>query len=246
MWNVVAVAVVAILFGAYALFDCLSVYARIAGSAEARNALGASFEKAMHTIKRAFLFLFPPILGVFIAFGNFGEVYASIFASYGVAFTVGLMCLVMMKPLVHRLRRSVRAYVGGKSLALSIISPSKSELSRQYRPNFSLTGVVRAVKCHARLFFYCCWIYFIYASAIFVVNVFAIEYIQYSSIIFQLIGGYNALGTLLIAFVVDPMISDHLDGRRRLSEVATVVVSAQVAVYGFISPLFFVCLLVLF
>lgn len=243
MWDIIAVCAVAFFFGLYAFFDNLTICARVAGSLEGRNALGASFEKAMNTIKRGFMFLYPPILGALISFGRYEVVYVAIFVSCFIALLISISGIVFMQPLVNWMRRSIRSYVVENSLARSIIFPCKTSILSVSSDDIGRSGIFGIISENKKIFGYSCWVYFVYSSAIFVVNIIAIEFSQYSAVIFQSIGAYNALGKILLAFIVDPLISNHLDDGRGVQEVAKSVLAAQSFVCGIICPIFFVFLI---
>jgi len=81
------------------------------------------------------------------------------------------------------------------------------------------------------------WVFFVYGSALFFINLFGAKFQENSAIIYQLVGIINALGTLLMSFYLDPKISRSFDRRADVMQSNDSVMVGQLVALAILGPL---------
>lgn len=236
-------------FSAYAFFDSMAIVSRSSASAVGLNAFGASIEKIMNTLKRLMIFFYPPILGYFVIRGDAQSIFLSIFFSYGCACVIQLFVLFRRVRFAQYFCSVAEQFSEGRSVLQSlktgwqvpsanagVVASSEADLAEI--PNFG--NVISSFRV---LIMMASWIYFVFGASIFSLNILAIAYSDFSPIILQLLGLFNGLGTVVLAFFVDPIVSRYLDKSERLGEVTVALLAAQFFSYAIISPFFYLLLL---
>lgn len=211
---------VVVLFVGYVFFDLVSVSARAAGAVFNRNALGYSLAVMINTIKRIFVVLYPPVLGVIALLGEVDHVVAAIFYSYAFSFVSLALIVRWRRGVMVRCSVFLLHYSRKGKLLFSLFQASKSSSKlRKYIDNrigqayFEQNG---AQKYSVELIFVATWVYVFYSGSLFIVNLVGAIHIEYGPVVYQLVGLVNALGTIVFAFVLDPKISRILEGKAGL------------------------------
>ena len=226
------------MFCLYAIFDFFSLIIRISAAQCRRNAAGAAYEKIMNTVKRVFMFLYPPVLGLMAAHGRSDLVFHSIFLSYFCA----AICIVVLVFLRRIMLNYFCAVIDRFSAGAGVLT---SFLARPpiVEGAFRDGGWVRPLRGvwgkNNRFLFSMTWVNFVYGSSIFAVNIAAIAFKEYDVVILQLLGIYNAMGTLLMAFIVDPRVSISLDENADLDQLFGVFALALLLNYCLVGPMLF-------
>lgn len=196
--------IVAVLFAAFIALDAISLFPRKAGASLEKNALGYSFLVMINTLKRVFIVLYPPALGL-LAMHSGMTAFPKAIAIAHVLGVVSLACVYLLRNQViafftgfitlyssgHRLHRAAL-------IALRMVAPGVAPKNRLELPVHNI---------RARIALPAIFIFFFYSASGFIINIFAVAFADYASFILQLIGIINAFGTLMMAFVLDPMIS---------------------------------------
>jgi hypothetical protein len=235
-------AIVAVCFLVYVLFDCLTLIVRAAGSVQKLNAAGAAFEKIMVTFKRTAMFMYPPILGIAILANDTRTLFTAILCSFIAGCLMVFVCAWGRSYLLTYCEEVIAAFAAGagafKALFIGFTC-FRSATRKAEHPKHLYFAFLNAVKDNKRLFVTAAWVILVYSSSIFIVNALALRFSDSAVILLQTLGLINGLGTLLLAFVVDPIIARYLDKAYKLDELILNVFAAQGFVYGFAAPLFF-------
>jgi hypothetical protein len=214
-----------------------------------RNAFGAAIEKMMNTLKRMMIFFYPPILGYFVIKNDLNSIMVSIAISYFLGTTALVLliikrhsfllyfCLVTKK--FTRGSGIIKSFLGNKD-EVNFVEAERFFLS--VNPSFKIARISDVVR-YPRLTLTASWIYFVFGASIFSVNILALAFAQYAPVILQCLGLINGLGTVVLAFLVDPIVSRHLDAERQLDEVALSLLVAQLLACVAIAPAFFIVIL---
>lgn len=221
-------------FGLYAFFDAMTITARTAASLEGRNAAGASLEKIMNTLKRFSMFIYPPILGFIILSGETRFFMLSIYGSFALATIIGTICLFQRSSSLGYFRRVTLRFSNGQNVSGALLlsfrkPPEKAGTLPQH-------GLRDSIRMNRRLYFFATGVYFFYASAIFFLNLISLIYADAAVILLQMLGLINGVGTILLAFIVDPVISRKLDNAQDLDALSVTVLLSQLTTYALLGP----------
>ena len=133
-------------------------------------------------------------------------------------------------------------YENGKllsALVLGIKSSSSYEINEKY---FNLAEK----RIDVRLLIPATWIFFFYSASPFLINILGVKFSEYSNIILQLTGLCSALGTLALAFILDPKLSRQYEMQTELHVALNSLFFAHMLNILVMSPLFFSALYVIF
>jgi len=230
--------VVAAIFSGFVLLDVLSVLPRIAGSIVGLQGLSYSFQVMVMTLKRVFVVLYPPFLGFIVITGGLGDLFSAIFLSYiASAFALALY-VVFYKPILSFFCDFIFAFNSGRGLAKSFFGSlfSKRGWEQEVKEKISILG---GHEIDLKIFVSALWIYFFYSGSMFFINVVSAIFSEYSEVILQTAGFFNALGTVALAFYLDPKISRIYETGRGLNKVLRSLVFAHISNLIVVSPLFF-------
>jgi hypothetical protein len=92
-------------------------------------------------------------------------------------------------------------------------------------------------KFDGALVFSSSWVYFVYGTALFFINLFGAKFQEHSAVIYQLVGIINALGTLLMSFYLDPKISRNFDHQSHVIVSNDSVLAGQLIALALLGPL---------
>jgi len=218
------------LFGLYALLDALALLPRVAGSHLGMNGLGYTFSVMVQTVKRVFVVSYPPLLGWISISG--GELYSTIYWSYFVGVLALLIVFTFRFALIKYFMILIDAYSTSGSLwgAVCIKKSNNIYLEEVKEVNYNL-------RIDKRLVFSSSWVFFVYGSALFFINLFGAKFQEHSAVIYQLVGIINALGTLLMSFYLDPKISRNFDHRSNVMKSNDSVMVGQMVALAILGPL---------
>lgn len=231
----VAYIIVVVSFAAYAVFDAVSVQARVAGAIAEKNATGASFEKIVNTFKRTSIFIYPPVLGYMIIRNEYIYLNISVLSALSFGFVVALLCLVLREFVTTYFVGVIERFEGGLS-AIAALRPRKisSQKLIEIKKNFSKNSIS---KLKWRIVLSATWVYLVYSSSIFLLNYIAILFSEYDVVILQMLGLINGVGTIMLAFIVDPMVARYLDSKVDLDIVGCSIIVSQMLAYCVAIPM---------
>lgn len=222
--------VVIVLFVFYAILDAIALLPRVAGSMLGKNGLGYTFSIMVQTLKRIFVVSYPPLLGWISLHG--GSLYPTIYAAYFFGFIAVVLISVIKYPLIKYFMHLIDGYLVGGSLVYSIFKHKQK--NHDFMVSDKAGGLI--LKLDKSLVFSSAWVYFIYGSSLFLINVFGSKFSEHSAVIYQLVGIINALGTMLMSFYLDPKISRNFDHQADVMVSNDSVVAGQILSLGILGP----------
>jgi hypothetical protein len=175
----------------------------------------------VHTLKRVFVVSYPPLLG-WIALQGEG-LYPTIFWSYFWGALVVALVSIFKYPIIGYFIHLIQGYAIGGSVFYAVFKHP----FRLHESMASQGWVDFSFKFDQSLIYSSSWVYFIYGSSLFFINIFGAEFQDHSAVIYQLVGIINALGTLLMSFYLDPKISRNFDQKENIMESNDSVVAGQ-------------------
>lgn len=220
------------LFFMYALLEAVAILPRVAGSFLNSNSLGYTFSIMISTLKRIFIVSYPPLLGYMAI--NRVDVLPVILQSYLAGAIALLLVYSIRSKVILFFLKSIMIYKDGKSIFKSYQAAIKggdvlicSDVNFDKSCGFDYSLVASAS-----------WIYFVYGSSLFVINIIGFYYQDNSAIVYQTIGLVNALGTLLMSFFLDPRISKNFDAKTNVNIALNSVLLGQLIALVLVGPLF--------
>ncbi|WP_341863267.1 hypothetical protein [Gymnodinialimonas sp. 57CJ19] len=247
--SVVLITFVAIFFSAYAFFDSMAIISRSSASVVGLNAFGASIEKVMNTLKRLMIFLYPPVLGFFVIQNDAPSIFLAILFSYLCASVIQLLIVFKRRKFLRYFCAVAEQFLKGSSIIRSLrlgfcssymISDGFSKAESGLADISSVGGILSDFR---GLITMASWIYFVFGASIFSLNILAIMYSEFAPVILQFLGLFNGLGTVVLAFYVDPIVSRFLDKSERLDDITVALLVAQLFSYTIISPFYYIILM---
>jgi len=224
-------ALVILLFSLYALFDAIALLPRVGGAFLNQNGLGYTFSIMVHTLKRVFVVSYPPLLGWIALQGD--SLYPTIFAAYFFGAMTVVLVSIFKYPIISYFIHLIQGYSVGGSVFFAVFK-------HPYTPHESMRGkgvVDFSYQFKKTLIYSSSWVYFVYGSSLFFINIFGAEFQEQSAVIYQLVGIINALGTLLMSFYLDPKISRNFDQKESIMESNDSVVAGQLLALAVWGPL---------
>ena len=206
-------ALIVTLFSLFIFIDSISVLPRLVASDNGSNALGASLQAMANTIKRFSLVLIAPLLGILAM----TETLQALVATVIVAFTVGIAVFVIttLKNGVFKfLFEKLLSMLIEKNISIRKLGTSVMDSLRIPREGFRLAVFsFDKKKIDAEVRALSIFIFTLYANAVFIINIMARVYSDISSVLLQMSGVVTALGTILMAFWLDPILARSYDTR---------------------------------
>lgn len=234
---------VPMLYAAFVALDVISLFPRIAGSLIGKNGIAYSFQVMTTTLRRVFIVIYPPLLGFINISGSLDDLFRIVLVSYGAAVLTLFSIFMLRVKILSFYCASLNDFSeNGKLLQAFLtgfrnanqwndvcrdISFNQMQLQAD-KKRFSSTIVLTAT-----------WIYFFYAGTPFLINALGMKFNEHSSIILQLTGLSNALGTLALAFFLDPKLSRIYENQTDLPVASQSLFLAHLINLCVISPIFF-------
>lgn len=241
------VSIVSILFAAYTFFEVSAIYARIAASLIKKNAIGATIEKMTHTIKRIAVFSYPPALGALHVLDRgeyvFIAAYSALASSAIVIFLTYIFRVRSIKVFLVLINAVMRDSKTSKSLFNQFATATAHrpiKFTSRQSPFFAARSV------DLKMVIFSAVIYSAYGGSIFFINMLVLFLPSYEAIIFQLLGLVNGIGTLILAFLLDPIISRKLETGKRLTTISNSFTFGILIGFSVILPTCFVIIHVLY
>ena len=153
------------LFTVYVFLEATSITPRIAGAFVGANGVGYAFGSMLNTVKRVFIVSYPPVLGWLAISGE--SLYPAIFISYFFGSVALLLTFALRFVLVTFFARNISAYSDGVSLISLLFGRAKVGRVFDIKPEGLKNNI------NIKLVVTSSWIYFVYGSSMFVVNILA-------------------------------------------------------------------------
>lgn len=202
---------------------------RISGSLIDKNAIGYSVSVMVGTIKRVFVVLYPPMLG-WLSVHDVESFRLSFFICYFFA----LIALFLVFLLRRRMIIFFVDFIASYNLSHGFFRSMAAAFYGVHKEKVSFGDSAGGVD--VGLVFLSAWIYFIYGSSLFLVNILGFLYGSYSAIIYQMVGVVSALGTLVFAFVLDPKLARISEAGSGMLVAHNSLLLGQFLSMGFLGP----------
>lgn len=223
-------ALVIFLFVLYAILDAIALLPRVAGSLLEKNGLGYTFSLMVQTLKRVFVVSYPPLLGWVALQG--GSLYPIIYAAYFFGGVSIVLVSVFKYPIIRCFVHLIDGYSISGSIFFAVFKHKFSEKKFFVdKGSFDLN-----FKLNRSLVYSSSWVYFVYGSSLFLINILGAKFSDQSAVIYQLVGVINALGTLLMSFYLDPKISRNFDHQKNVMVSNDSVVAGQLVALSILGP----------
>lgn len=235
------IAWVALFFSGYVFFDSMAVLSRMSAAKIGLNAFGSAIEKIMNTLKRLSAFSFPPALGFFVVSEDINSLSVAVFVCAVLGAFVLLSVIFYRSHFDYFFVRVAKNFDSGKGILRSFSDAIRfSTVSdMMLAQTLSIRKIMSILADRRGVFLTAAWVYFVFSSTFFLINFLALRFLEAAPIILQSIGFFNGLGTLALAFLVDPKISRNLDKGTDLEEVSVLILLSQLFAIAVLMPSFF-------
>jgi hypothetical protein len=234
------------LYAAFVALDLVSLFPRMAGSLIKKNGIGYSFQVMTATFRRVFIVIYPPLLGFISIDGSLNTLFQVVLISYGTA-VFSLIAIFLLKNRILSFfcasldefsenGKLSRAFAVGFRDAYKWADVAQGVFLDKSRPSSEKITFDKTIVLTAA------WIYFFYSSSPFLINVLGLKFSEYSNIILQLTGLSNAIGTIALAFFLDPKLSRIYEQQSDLPVASRSLFLAHVISLCVVGPIFFFAL----
>lgn len=233
----------------YSLFvflNAVSILPRIAGSQVENNALGYSFSQMVSTIKRVFIFIYPPLLGWITLKNGIETLITTILFSYLISLFFIFLSYLMRFFFIRYFIILIKKYSEGYSLIKSIAYAFYKENASTSLHHIHLLKEKSSNGVSGKIFYTSAWVFLANGSSLFIINILGAIYSDKAAIVYQLVGIVNALGTIVMAFFLDPMLSRIFEGNKEHLLVYKSLTLAQFINSILLGPLIILTVYVLF
>lgn len=240
------IVVVILTYAAFSTLDAVSMFPRISGSLCGKNAIGSTVQVIVNTFKRIFLVSSAPMLGFIAISGGLADL---VFAGVISSITSGILVIVVLRfhpTLVAFFCRYILRFAGSGSLVRSLLPLDENEKkwtieSREQVRSVGLRELF-LTKSFRKVMLLSTWIFSFYSASIFILNILASRAAEYASVIVQLTGFANALGTLALAFFLDPILSRSFEKKAQLDGIMNGLLFGRIISHMVVSPSVFLAL----
>lgn len=241
----------ALFYSSSVYLELVSALSRPAGALIGKNSMGYTTHGLISTFKRIFMVLYPPCIGIVATIGDVSDVYLSIYICF-IASIAGLILSTLTRRRLLSLQlRFIHYFSSGNSFINSLYLcltqedyQIDAEIDRiQNRESFEFNIFFQLKHIDWSVCFLCCYVISFYSIAIFAINIIALHFSQYDSILYQLVGIVNAFGTLIWAFVLDPKLSRRFDHCERVMEVSESIFLGNWLAHLVLAPFLITCLI---
>jgi len=204
---------IVLLFSLFIFIDSISVLPRLVASDNGSNALGASLQAMANTVKRFSLVLIAPLLGILAMTDTLQGLVATIMISFSVGTAIFVITTLKNGVFKFVFEELLKLLIE-KNISLKRLCGLFMDSLRVRRQGFGLSifsfgagNINREVRTLS------IFIFTLYVNAVFIINIMAKNYSDISSVLLQTSGVVTALGTILMAFWLDPILARSYDTR---------------------------------
>lgn len=216
---IIALSVVAAILYAFSVFlEAVSAIARPAGAISGRNSMGYTTTVLINTCKRVFMVLYPPIIGVVAALGGADAVVYTIYLCFLSSLIPVYLASKYREELLLSLVQFVIVFSRGRGLIAAVSTCTRERKYLRSVANLMIEGYRKdnprrsiLERVDTKILLLASWVLAFYSIAVFSINIAGAYLPFYGAVIYQLVGVVNAIGTLVWAFILDPMLSRRFD-----------------------------------
>lgn len=233
-----------ICFTLFSISDVIAVFPRVSGSIAHKNGLAYSIQVAVQTIKRLFFVLYPPLVGALSVFGDINLLFIVIFASY-VCASIGVFVIARRKIFFISYFISVIDRLNDDEKLLTAFwnefrRPSSIDRDGLLKKFPDING--DNVKVNKKILLLSLAILFFINTSIFMINILNFVFPTFSSVILQLTGLISGIGSVVLAFSLDPLLSKFYEGQVNLDSALKSLLLSHIINTFVLSPLIFLLL----
>ena len=226
--------IIILLFLAFAFLDAIAQIPKYVGGSMSLGGVGFTVSNIIHTVKRLFVVSYPPVVALYLLSEELDSLFYIIYICYFGAALLAWTVFLSRRFFQRILARQIHAFGSGGSLWKAWTWDEAPEYDAPDAEDAGKKGINPA------LFSSALWIYFFFGSVFFLVNILGHYFEDYASVILQLSGVFNAMGTLVLAFYLDPILARVFERERGKAVIALrSVLLAQIANFAVMSPVFF-------
>lgn len=188
----IAIYSIPVLFGIIHFLEYSSYYCRIAGLETGAKVLSYSYQQMFFVGTRFFFIALMPLIGYIVDTKIASESYLKMLhlsmLAAGIAYFVSFICR-------NQIIKIVKKKIGNTSQSLSQFNPLNISNVLTHKKLIFLSSIV-----------FCC-----YSLGVFLAFYFALEYYEYRAMISQFSGVVNGIATVLLTFIVEPILAREID-----------------------------------
>lgn len=241
-----SLAIVSALLYSFSVFlEAASAIARPAGAISGKNSMGYTTTVLINTFKRVFMVLYPPIIGVIAALGGAEAVINTVYFCFFASLVPMYLASKYRESIMLGLVQFVIVFSRGRGF---IFAASPWFRKRNYLrvaavvmiEDYRKTNPRRRIleQIDAKILLLASWVLAFYSIAVFSINIAGAYFPHYGAVIYQLVGMVNAVGTLVWAFVLDPILSRRFDSLNDVLGVRDAVLLANWVANALMAPFF--------
>lgn len=231
------------IYAGFVALDIIAIFPRMAGSIIQKNGIAYSFQFMTTTVKRLFVVTYPPLLGIISINGSIDDMFRIVLISYGAAILVWVAIFLFRIRIIAFFCASLEDFGQNGRLPRAIIAGLRYSSNWVDEVNKLFAGTFRIESGHTNIdksiAVTAVWIFFFYSATPFIINIFGMKYSEYASVILQLTGVSSALGTLVLAFFLDPKLSRIYEDQKDLPFAFRSLIFSHLVNLSLICPLFF-------
>lgn len=237
------------LFSSFVFLDVLSIFPRASGSIVKLNGISYSFQVIVNTFKRIFIVSYPPLIGLIIIYGDLADLIKTVFLSCLFAIIPLFLCIFLRRKILKYFCYFLVSYNKTGWLLRSAILVGRKDNSVEEINFFDKILDEKFISLKSKninlpILFLASWIYLFYGSSMFVINLIAYRFADFSSVVLQLTGLINALGTFVMAFFLDPKLSRIFEHGVSLSSTINSLLLAHILNICLLTPIFITTVIV--
>lgn len=200
------------------LLEVAGSAARPAGAILGKNALGYTLLVMINTVKRTFLVVYPPLLGIIALREGPSAVVVTIFLCFSVAIFPLVLVTLARKRLIIACGCFISFYSERGNIIQAIFKALQTFMSRN--PERDADALILESKPGINISFFefdkrvlilATIIQVFYTITLFAINLIGAYCAPYGPVVYQLTGLVSAVGTLIWAFALDPQLSRTFD-----------------------------------
>ena len=227
------------------LLEAAGSAARPAGAMLGKNALGYTLLVMINTLKRTFLVIYPPLLGVLALQDGPSTVVYTIYACFAVAVIPLLLVTLARKRLIIACGCFISYYSERGNIVQAIVKGLQAFISAKPESHANVAILdgglnlnISIIQFDMRLLILATIIQVFYTIALFAINLIGAYCAPYGPVVYQLTGLVSAVGTLIWAFALDPQLSRKFDSGTDVARTFHSLLLANWACNIFLAPLF--------
>lgn len=211
--------IVPLLYGLIQLLELSAVLARISGLKSGNHLLGYSIQQSIYMGTRFFLVMLMPAMGLIVDQGIETSTYQLItHTSLLISAVFGMLVLWQRARLINYYSRVIIIYKKSGKFTRSFFLALKAAGGETAPIEKPAIGLFLEHPETRKTFFFSLIVFSTYSVGMFLSFYFALQFFEYRASISQLSGILNALGALLLTFIVEPLISQRIDEKHEHAE----------------------------